>query len=628
VEGARVAGDQSSGGRGKVRRIPMIDRAKKCLALLPPELRWHWAALLPLALAAAALETVGAAAVFVLIKGVSDPARIGVLPLPAFFSTRIADDGRAAIPWLSLAVAVFYLFKNSVLAAFAYMQRKVISESEVSLARRMLEGYLALPYAIHLRRNSAEIVRNVSDSVDRVFERVMWPTLGIATETLVVAGIVAVLMWTAPWPTVFAVGSLFGLLTLLLKLTRRRVGRWGREERTLKKEALESLQQALGGLKEIRVMGHEKFFFERFSRLQERLARVICLYETLAAAPRLIVETVFVFGMLLVLVLVTAQAGAAEAMPVLGLCAYGGFRIVPSLNRMLMAWTSIRFGAAAVDHLYDDLRLFEGCVDDTSAGDGLVFDDCIALERVRYVYDGAASAALDDVSLTIRRGESIGIVGATGAGKSTLIHVILGLLKPTQGRVSVDGRDLFAGVGAWRRIIGYVPQDIYLFDDTLRHNIALGLKDDDIDAKKLTAAIRMAQLESFVATLPLGLDTVVGERGVRLSGGERQRVAIARALYPEPEVLVFDEATSALDNRTENDLAHALDALQGGRTLVVIAHRMSTVRRCRRLVFLHNGRIEGDGTFDELLRTSGEFRAVVARYEAENAGAEDSVAAR
>jgi ATP-binding cassette, subfamily B, bacterial PglK len=192
----------------------------------------------------------------------------------------------------------------------------------------------------------------------------------------------------------------------------------------------------------------------------------------------------------------------------------------------------------------------------------------------------------------------------------------------------VDGRDLFAGVGAWRRIIGYVPQDIYLFDDTLRHNIALGLKDDDIDAKKLTAAIRMAQLESFVATLPLGLDTVVGERGVRLSGGERQRVAIARALYPEPEVLVFDEATSALDNRTENDLAHALDALQGGRTLVVIAHRMSTVRRCRRLVFLHNGRIEGDGTFNELLRTSGEFRAVVARYEAENAGAEDSVAAR
>lgn len=606
----------------------MIVRIKKCLALLPPQLRWQWAALLPLALAAAALETVGAAAVFLLIKGVSDPARIAALPFTAFLSTRLADDGRAAIPWLSLAVAMFYLFKNALLAIFAYMQRRVISESEVSLARRMLEGYLALPYAIHLRRNSAEIVRNVSDSVGRVFERVMWPALGIATETLVVAGIVAVLMWTAPWPTVFAVGSLFGLLTLLLKLTRRRIGRWGREERRLDKEVLESLQQALGGLKEIRVMGREGFFFERFSLLQERLARVICLYETFAAAPRLIVETVFIFGMLLVLVLVTAQAGAAEAMPVLGLCAYGGFRVVPSLNRMLMAWTSIRFSAAAVDHLYDDLQLFETCADVVAAGDGLVFDDCIALERVQYVYDGAAAPALNEVSLTIRRGESVGIVGATGAGKSTLIHVLLGLLKPTAGRVTVDGRDLFSGVAAWRRIIGYVPQDIYLFDDTLRHNIALGRKDEDIDEQKLAAAIRMAQLESFVATLPLGLDTLVGERGVRLSGGERQRVAIARALYPEPEVLVFDEATSALDNRTERDLSRALDALQGGRTLVVIAHRMSTVRRCRRLVFLHNGRIEGDGTFEELLRTSAEFRAVVARYEAEDLGAEASLVAR
>jgi ATP-binding cassette subfamily C protein len=224
---------------------------------------------------------------------------------------------------------------------------------------------------------------------------------------------------------------------------------------------------------------------------------------------------------------------------------------------------------------------------------------------------------LDDLSLVIRRGESVAIVGSTGAGKSTLINIVLGLLRPTAGAVTVDGRDLLQNLPAWRSKIGYVPQEIYLFDDTLRRNIALGREDAEIDAGKLAAAIRSAQLEDVVAALPLGLDTVVGERGVRLSGGERQRVAIARALYGEPELLVFDEATSALDNRTERELALAIDALQGGRTLVVIAHRLSTVRRCRRIVFLRQGRIEGDGTFEQLVQTNGEFRAMVSRYEAE-----------
>jgi ATP-binding cassette subfamily C protein len=228
---------------------------------------------------------------------------------------------------------------------------------------------------------------------------------------------------------------------------------------------------------------------------------------------------------------------------------------------------------------------------------------------------------LDDVSLVIRRGESVAIVGSTGAGKSTLINIILGLLKPSAGTVSVDDRDLLQNLPAWRSKIGYVPQEIYLFDDTLRRNIALGREDAEIDAGKLAAAIRMAQLEEVVAALPLGLDTVVGERGVRLSGGERQRVAIARALYGDPELLVFDEATSALDNRTERALALAIDAIQGGRTLVVIAHRITTVRRCRRIVFLRRGRVEGDGDFDHLLKTSPEFRAMIAVYEAEAAAA-------
>ncbi len=210
-------------------------------------------------------------------------------------------------------------------------------------------------------------------------------------------------------------------------------------------------------------------------------------------------------------------------------------------------------------------------------------------------------------------------MGSTGAGKSTLINIILGLLRPSAGSVTIDGRDLTEHLRAWRSKIGYVPQEIYLFDDTLRRNIALGRDDAEIDDRRVASVLRMAQLEDVVAGMPLGLDTVVGEHGLRLSGGERQRVAIARALYGDPELLVFDEATSALDNRTERDLTLAVDALQGGRTVIVIAHRLSTVRRCRRIVFLRRGRIEGDGEFDQLLRTSREFRAMIAVYEAEEA---------
>ena len=602
----------------------MIAQLRKCRAFLSPRMRWRWAALIPLAVAAAAMEALGAAAVFFLIKIVSDPSQLTAYPLASWLLAKLPwHSSERVVQSLTFLVAIFYLLKNSLLGCVAYAQRKVVSESQVTLARRMLQGYLALPYAVYLRRNSAELVRNMTDSVQRTFRDVLLPALGVVTELLVVLGIILVLMATAPWVTLIAVGVLFSAMAALLKLTRYRIARWGAEEQGLKKDTLQSLQQSMGGLKEIKVMGRENFFYTRFSRLQQALADVSCFYETLAHLPPLLVEMIFVFGMLVVILSITARGGPGEsAIPLLGLCAYGGFRIIPSVNRILWYLNRVRFGAAAIDDLYRDLTLFErnpaGALG-ASRADGVRFADKIVLDGVRYAYEGSEAPALQEINLTIRCGESIGIVGPTGSGKSTLINVILGLLQPSSGRLTVDGRDAFENLHLWQRKIGYVPQEIYLTDDSLRRNIAFGLEDQEIDERNVETAIRLAQLEDFVASLPRGLDTVIGERGVRLSGGERQRVAIARALYHEPELLVFDEATSALDNQTEREVSKAIEALQGNQTLILIAHRLSTVRKCDRLVFLRAGRVAGSGAFAELLQTNREFRDLVSSYDAAGA---------
>jgi ATP-binding cassette subfamily C protein len=604
----------------------MIAQLQKCRALLSPRMRWRWAALIPLAVAAATMEALGAAAVFFLIKVLSDPTQATTYPLVSSLIAMLPwHSSETVVPSLTFLVAVFYLFKNSLLGCVAYAQRKVVSDSQAALARRMLQGYLALPYAAHLRRNSAELVRNMTDSVHKTFHDVLLPALGVVTELLVVIGIIIVLMATAPWVTLIAVGVLFSAMAALLKLTRYRIARWGAQEQGLRKDTLQSLHQSMGGLKEIKVMGRERFFYARFSRLQQALADVTCFYETLAYIPPLLVEMIFVFGMVVVILSITARGGPGEnAIPLLGLCAYGGFRVIPAVNRVLRHLNRIRFGTAAIDQLYRDLTLFKSHpsgAPNPSGEKGARFADRIVLERVRYTYEGSETPALHEIDLTIRCGESVGIVGPTGSGKSTLINVILGLLRPSSGRLTVDGRDAFDNLHLWQRKIGFVPQEIYLTDDSLRRNIAFGLEDEEIDERQVKTAIRLAQLEDLVALLPLGLDTVIGERGIRLSGGERQRVAIARALYHEPELLVFDEATSALDNQTERAVSRAIDALQGNKTLILIAHRLSTVRKCGRLIFLRGGRVAGSGAFEQLLQTNREFRELVSSYDPADAAA-------
>jgi ABC-type multidrug transport system fused ATPase/permease subunit len=593
----------------------MLADVRACLGLLSPWARWRWAALIPLALAAAAAEAVGAGAAFGLITILGDPARAAALPVAAWVYPHLpAHDNRTVVLAFTLLVIAFYVARNVLLAGVTWAQEHALNASVAELSNRLFAAYLSAPYDFHFRRNSAVLIRRVTDGVHNVFRGVLGSLVAITTEVLVVAGLVVVLGVTAPGVTLVAVVVVGGLLSLPLMASQRAAARWGRAVQLLDTAILQTLQQSLGAVKEVKLTGREGFFLGQLGERVPAAARLRLRYQTLGAALRMAVETVFVCGLLLVSLLVTLRHEPSGVLPLLGLYAYAGFRVIPSANRIMVYVTELRYSRSWIHDLRADLAALEPQTPAAGRGadDDIRFTRTLALEGVSYTYAGEREPVLLGVDLAIVRGESVGIVGPSGAGKSTLIDVLLGLLAPTAGRITVDGRDIRTALRSWQRHIGYVPQEPFLLDDTLRRNVAFGIADAEIDDQRVENALRLAQLADFIATLPGRLDTRLGERGTRLSGGQRQRVAIARALYHEPEVLVFDEATSALDSPTERELIAALEALHGVKTLVVIAHRLTTVRRCDRLAVLRDGRVAAIGSYDELLARDAGFRELAA----------------
>lgn len=590
----------------------MVTNLRKCLDLLPSHRRWPWGGLIPLALIAAGLEAAGAAAVFTVITIINNPDRLADLPLVAalFNASPWHDEQTFTLVFCGL-VALFYTVKNGFLSLEVYARSLCANRSAVALSARLLRGYLAAPYTFHLQRNSAELIRNCDSAVDLVCRTVLASAVAAASETLIVAGIVAVLLVTAPLVTLATGAITVAILAVILKLTQQKFSRWGTEVHELNRAILATLQQTLEGVKEVKILGCEQYFHTTYVRLRAALARFLGLRTTLEAVPRLLVEVLFVWGVVAIIVGTELLSAGQHLMSLLGLFTYAGLRILPSAHRIVYHLNNIRFGSAAIDEVYNDFMGHGVQAQDSPrqpTTQKLPFNDCIRLDRVSYTYADRQEPALREITLHIARGESIGIIGPSGAGKSTLVDLILGLLQPSAGRVMVDGSEITEDLRAWQYQIGYVPQSVFLIDESLRRNIALGLQDDQIEAQKLRLAVRRAQLEAFVDTLPAGLETVLGERGVRLSGGQRQRVAIARALYHDPEVLVFDEATAALDHQTEAELVRAIESLGKQKTVLIIAHRSSTVRHCDRLVFLRAGRMVDCGPPAELLARYAELQ--------------------
>jgi len=580
---------------------------------MPIAMRWKWSLLAPISVLTGIIEAGAAAAVFALLKVLNDPAEMTRIPIASRIAAALphASTERRMLAFTGL-IAIYYLFKNLIAMEAQYLRHKITGESIAALKSAMLRRYMAAPYSFHLGRNSADLIWNTNFCVEMICSEGMTAAVMASSEILTATAITGVLLYAAPEVTLIAGVLLVAVLTLLLRLTRRMAERLGRGRRDLDRASLQTLQEALGGIKEIKALGREELFHRTFRDQQWKVMKLGYIGKTLENIAPLITETIFVCGALAVIALVTGvEQVRSGGLPLLVLFGYAAFRIVPAANRITWQINRVRSAGPAVSSLYRDYLLLTGPdwqSDSNKNSSGLTLRDRIELKHVTYIFPKTETPALHDVSLTISYGESVGIVGPTGAGKTTLIDLVVGLLRPTSGGIFIDGIDLNGDLNSWRRCVGYVPQMIFLTDESLRRNIALGIEDSDIEESDVQRAVRMAQLERLIAALPHGLDTLVGERGVRLSGGERQRVGIARALYHNPDLLIFDEATSALDHLTEAALSEAMEVLHGHKTLIVVAHRLSTIRRCDRVVFLSDGRVKACGTYNELVRSDAEFQ--------------------
>lgn len=578
---------------------------------LPGRERWRWLALVPIAIAAAAIEAAGALAVFGLLRLVVDPEQVRTAPVVSRVWTLWPAEPRAMVALLALGVGVFYVLRAIFLSWAEWLRQGLVYRSSAIAAERLLARYLATDYLFHARRRSASLIEPMTRASDIAYELVAGSAVSILAEAVIILALAAVLIVSAPPITLVAVGIVLALVLVPIVLTRRSWDTIGEAERALHQQQLHLLQQSLGAIKDVKVTGRQPFFEERFRHVKRELGATKQRRAWAASVARLGVEATLIFSMLIVVFLVMRQSvSGGDTVSVLALFAYTGFRVVPSANRIMLNLGLMREGHTWVRNMDDDMRHLRMPSARPYDHDRPLLQQTLACDEVSFGYEGGPPLALDRVSFTIHRGESIGIVGPTGAGKSTLVDVLLGLLPPTTGRVLIDGEPLDGRERAWQRQIGYVSQNIYLLDDSLRRNIAFGIPDGAIDEAKLSAAVTLARLDDVVAGLPSRLETIVGENGVRLSGGQRQRVAIARALYHDPAVLFFDEATAALDAQTEREVTDAITHLRqgyggqanhGGRTVIAIAHRLSTVKNCDRLIYLRDGRVAGIGSYQELL---------------------------
>ncbi|MDB5526926.1 MAG: ATPase [Devosia sp.] len=571
------------------------------ISMLSPRQRWSALALFGLMLIGMVLETLGVGSVIPAVASLNGSGGSGPLPawLPMHDRLAALTANQLVIVALSALVALFAV-KAVFMGFLAWRQANFLFDAQADISHRLFSGYLRQSYAFHLRRNSAELIRNVMNEASAFTMGALQSTMLLATEGMVSIGLIMLLIVLEPVGAITVMLVLGAAGYLFLVVTRSRLKRWGEQRQFHEGQRIQHLQQGLGGAKDVKLLGRESHFLAQYQAHNDAVARVGKREMTVQALPRLWLELLAVIGLAgLVLTLLSQGKPLSAIVPTLGVFAAAAYRLVPSSNRILNGIQSLRYYLPVVQTLREEMRQMEEGAD-THGGEKRQLREAIRFRNVSYSYPEASGKALDDIDFSVPKGISLGIIGGSGAGKSTLIDVLMGLLRSDEGTIEADGEDVQNHLRQWQDQFGYVPQSIFLTDDTLRRNVAFGIAEDKIDEAAVTRAVAAAQLSEFAASLPQGLETPVGERGVRLSGGQRQRIGIARALYHDPGILVLDEATSALDTQTELEVMRGVKLLRD-KTIIIIAHRHSTVEHCQHIIRIDKGRIVTQGTAAEML---------------------------
>ena len=588
---------------------------KKLLYLLSYKERKQSVALIFMFLLMAILDIIGVASIMPFMYVLSNPDIVltnSLLNSVFKFSNHIGiETNQQFLFVLGIIFFALLVISLSFKALTTYAQTRFTQMRQYSIAKRLIEGYLNQPYTWFLNRHSADLGKSILSEVGVVVSGGIKPFLNIIAQTVVAISLLILIILTNP-KLAFIVGLTLSLaFGIIYKLSKGFLKKIGKERVERNKWRFTILSEAFGAVKEIKLGGLEQIYVDKFSEVAKQLAKVNASGKVISVLPRYAVEVVAFGGMIIVVLFLMSQMNSfSEVMPMVALYAFAGYRLLPALQQIYSDFTELKFVVPALDLMFDDLINLQPYTHNNDKS-SFSINNSITLKGINYNYPNATKKTLKNLDLKIPARSTVGFVGATGSGKTTTIDIILGLLEPQEGTLQVDGQIIDKkNRNAWQRCIGYVPQQIYVADDTIEGNIAFGIKNrNEINQKAVERAAKIANLHEFVTKeLPEKYQTTVGERGIRLSGGQRQRIGIARALYNNPQVLILDEATSALDNLTEQAVMDAVNNLGKDITIIMIAHRLTTVKECDIIYFLENGQLSSQGTFEKLIEINDNFR--------------------
>lgn len=570
--------------------------AKKMWYIFDRKQKTQFFRLMFMVLIGTSLETLGVTAIVPFINAIMNPNKIlGNEYVKMVYDMLSLTKVEHFIIVLAVGLIGVYFLKNLFLIIMYYVQFKFVHNNQVKLSNRLMLCYLNQPYAYHLQHNSAALQTKVNADVENFFTTVL-QLINVITDGCVCLALFVVLFITDKSITMGVVGIVIIFVLTFYRWFKVKMEKMGVQRRVYARKSIQALHQAFGGIKEIKVMGEEKFFARQFNFNHSLMVDARRQVNTYSMMPKPIMETLCIAGLMMVVSLKIYRGVDMDYfISTLAVFALAVIRILPSSSRLTSNLSNLLYGKASVDAIYDDIKEIEVLEEDSEDEVEKITED-ISFERnmeardVCFAYENSDKNVLEGASLVLPKNKMVAFVGASGAGKTTLADIILGILQFQSGDMLVDGVSVKYKMPAWQKKLGYIPQTIYIIDDTIRRNVAFATKDEDIDDAMVWKALEDAQLKEFVESLEEGLDTVIGERGARISGGQRQRIGIARALYRDPDVLVLDEATSALDNETEKAIMDSIEALSGKKTMLIIAHRLTTIQNCDYVYRIEDGK--------------------------------------